>query len=387
MENPNILFVSRAYPPVVGGIENQNYELSVWLARYAKVKTIANKKGRKFLPFFAPYALFYVLFSLYKYDVVLLGDGLLSFLAWAIKIFSKKPVICVVHGLDINYNSASLGVCYEKILIWLYQKIWINIFIKKVDSFIAVGNETIRVGIKLGIPEEKFIFIPNGVDAEKNLLNASQKDLENIIKKSVEGKKVLLTSGRLAKQKGVAWFIRNVMPKLGEEFVYVVAGDGPDRKNIENAIEKSGCADKIVMLGRVSDRDRNILFNTADLFLQPNVKVPGDMEGFGISVIEAGACRLPVLAANIEGLRDAIKDGRNGFLVESGNASAFVEKINQLFNKGNPRKIFGEETRKFVVENYSWKNIAQKYLEEIRRRTIGPSVPTPISPEEIVRRT
>jgi glycosyltransferase involved in cell wall biosynthesis len=141
------------------------------------------------------------------------------------------------------------------------------------------------------------------------------------------------------------------------------------------------------MLGRVSDRDRNILFNTADLFLQPNVKVPGDMEGFGISVIEAGACRLPVLAANIEGLRDAIKDGRNGFLVESGNASAFVEKINQLFNKGNPRKIFGEETRKFVVENYSWKNIAQKYLEEIRRRTIGPSVPTPISPEEIVRRT
>lgn len=387
MENPNILFVSRAYPPVIGGIENQNYELSVWLAKYARIKTIANKRGRKFLPFFAPYALLRVLFSLYKYDIVLLGDGMLSFLAWAIKIFSKKPVISVVHGLDINYNSVSLGVWYEKLLIWIYQKIWIGIFMKKVDRFIAVGNETIRVGIKHGIPKEKFIFIPNGVDTEKNLLNSARKDIENLIKRPVDQKKILLTSGRLARRKGVAWFIRNVMPKLGEEFLYVIAGDGPDKKNIEDAVEESGIADRIITLGSVSDSDRNILFNTADLFVQPNIKISGDMEGFGISVIEAGACRLPVLAANIEGLKDAIKNGQNGFLAESGNARAFTEKIGDLFSKGNPREIFGENVRKFVVENYSWDNIAQKYLDEIKRHTIGPSVPTPISPEEIIRRT
>ena len=51
----NILFISRAYPPVTGGIENQNYALSVWLPRYATVKTLANRHGRAFLPLFAPY--------------------------------------------------------------------------------------------------------------------------------------------------------------------------------------------------------------------------------------------------------------------------------------------------------------------------------------------
>ena len=74
------------------------------------------------------------------------------------------------------------------------------------------------------------------------------------------------------------------------------------------------------MLGYVTDETRDILFNTCDVFVQPNIKVAGDMEGFGISVIEAASCEIPVIASNIEGLKDAIKDGQNGFLVESGNA-------------------------------------------------------------------
>lgn len=50
----NILFISRAYPPVTGGIENQNYALSQWLPRYATVTTIANRHGKKMLPLFYP---------------------------------------------------------------------------------------------------------------------------------------------------------------------------------------------------------------------------------------------------------------------------------------------------------------------------------------------
>ena len=69
-----ILFISRAYPPVTGGIENQNYELSVWLSKAVEVKTIANRHGRKFLPIFAPYALLSALFKMHAYDAVLLGD-------------------------------------------------------------------------------------------------------------------------------------------------------------------------------------------------------------------------------------------------------------------------------------------------------------------------
>ena len=56
-----ILFISRAYPPVTGGIENQNYALSVWLPKISDCYTLANTRGKKFLPFFLPYAIVYAL--------------------------------------------------------------------------------------------------------------------------------------------------------------------------------------------------------------------------------------------------------------------------------------------------------------------------------------
>lgn len=367
MDKPRILFISRAYPPVVGGIENQNYELGKWLGKIIEVKIIANTRGRKFLPIFAPFALAKALWLLHKYDAVLLGDGVLGIVGWVIKLFTKKPVLCVLHGLDINYNSSSLGVWYEKILISVYQNLWTKHFLPKFDKYLAVGNETIKIGIAHGLEEKKFIFIPNGVDTEKNLTDSQRTDIEKIIGQSVENKKILLTSGRLAKRKGVAWFINNIMPKLAADFLYIVAGDGPDKQNILDAIKNNNLENHVVMLGYIPDDTRNILFNTTDLFVQPNIKVPGDMEGFGISVIEAGACRLPVLASSIEGLKDAIKEGKNGFLLESENADAFIQKINELFSQGNPRKIYGQTVRDYIVQNYSWQHIAQKYLEEISK--------------------
>jgi len=270
-----ILFISRAYPPIVGGIENQNFELSVWLQNYAQVKTIANKHGRKFLPFFAPFALLQTIFILPKYDVILLGDGVLAILAWFIKLFSKKPIICVIHGLDINYNSSSLGVWYEKILVSIYQKLWIKIFLQKIDKFIAVGNETIKVAQEHGIVKEKIVFIPNGIDTEKFIGTYSKKDLESILKENLENKRIIMTSGRLAKRKGVAWFCENVMPKLAGNIIYVIAGEGPDRKNIEKAIQKNNLKNRVKMLGYVTDETREILWNTADLFIQPNIKSKG----------------------------------------------------------------------------------------------------------------
>ena len=364
-----ILFVSRAYPPTVGGIENQNYELAKWLSEIAEVKIIANTRGRKFLPFFAPYALVRALLMMHKYDALLIGDGTLAILSWIIKLFHKKPTLCVVHGLDINYGSASLGVWYEKNLIKIYQTFWIGIFIKSFDKLIAVGNETIRVGLERKIPQDKFVFIPNGVDTEKHLTESTRADLEKILNVPIAGKKILLTSGRLAKRKGVAWFIRNVMIELSEDFIYIVAGSGPDKENVLSAVQEQKLKERVLMLGYVSDEIKNILLNTADLFVQPNIKIPGDMEGFGISVIEAGSCRLPVLASNMEGLKDAIKDGKNGFLVESENSEAYVEKINQLFAQGSPREIYGQAVRDYVIENYQWEKIAQQYLEEIQKVT------------------
>ncbi len=366
---PKILFISRAYPPILGGIENQNYEVSKSLSEITETRIIANKFGRKMLPLFAPYALIQIIFLLPKYDVILLGDGVLSIIGWFVKLFSKKPIVCIAHGLDLNWNSSSLGVWYEKILIALYKKLWVGTFFGKIDKFIAVGNTTIREGVRLGIPEEKFAFVPNGVDAEKFLGtgNYSRRDLEKTINMNLSEKKVILTLGRLAKRKGVAWFVENVMPKLPENIIYVISGDGPDKGNIKSAIKKTQQFDRVKLFGPATDPEKFLLYNTVDLFVQPNIKIEGDMEGFGLVVLEAAACRRVVVTSELEGLKDAITNGKNGFLVEPKNAQKYALKIQAILENDEVRKVFGERARDFVKENYAWENIAKKYLEEIKK--------------------
>lgn len=349
-----ILFISHTYPPIVGGVENQNYELYTWLSKIAKIKIIANKK-RWLIPFFLVYVSIYAIAQAKKYDVILLGSSILGNVGWFVKKFSKKPVIAVVHGLDLTWKNK------------IYQKIWVGKFIKILDKLICVGNETLKIAKEKGIPEEKLVFIPNGIDSEKFFGNYSKQDLEKIIGEKTENKKFILTSGRLAKRKGVAWLIRNVLPKLSENVVYIVAGDGPDKENIQNAIKETKLESKVKLFGYVTDETRNILMNTCDLFVQPNIKIQGDMEGFGLSVIEAASCKIPVLASNLEGLKDAIKDGQNGFLMKSEDANDWTEKINNLLLDDNFRKEFGEKARKYIIENFRWKKISEKYLEEIAK--------------------
>lgn len=349
-----ILFISRAYPPVTGGIENQNYELSVWLPKITTIKTIANRRGKKFLPLFLPWATLQALWLAPHYDVILFGDGVLSIVGYIIKIlYPKKVVISVVHGLDLTFKSS------------LYQKLWVGVFLPKLDKLIAVGNETVRVGIDRGIAPKKITFIPNGVDTDKFFHHHTRQDLEKVLDMPLSDKKILLTSGRLVKRKGVAWFIRNVLPKLPESVHYVIAGDGSDRENIAEAVKETSLASRVHALGFVSDETRNILLNTCDLFIQPNIHVDGDMEGFGISVIEAGSCEIPVIVSRLEGLQDAIQDNENGFLVEPENADAYVEKITELLAIENLRSTFGQKARQYIINHFHWNIIAKQYLDVI----------------------
>ncbi len=354
-ENPRLLFISRAYPPIIGGLENQNYELSIWLPKITETKIIVNRKGKKYLPFFLPYATIKTLFMPKKYDALLLGDGVLGIIGWIVKIFHKKPVICVVHGLDLTYKN------------FFYQKFWLGFFLKKMDKLIAVGNETVSAGTKRGLDAKKFVFIPNGVDIEKFIKKYSRKDLEKILNEKLVGKKIILTTGRLVAHKGVDWFCENVVPSLNDDILYLIAGDGEKRKEIEKIIAKKNIAQKVRLLGRVSEKELKILYNTADLYVKPNVKVTGTMEGFGIVVIEAASCNLTVIASDLEGLKDAIKDGKNGFLVESRNSTAWIEKINLLLSDNNFRIEFGKKACEFVRDNFAWEKISQKYIEEIKK--------------------
>lgn len=347
-----ILFISRAYPPTVGGIENQNYAISKWLGNFAQVTTIANHGGKKNLPFFLPKAFFQALREIKDHDAILLGDGVLSALGFFLKFFTEKPVISIVHGLDLTYALP------------LYQKLWVGFFLKKMDHIIAVSRYTKDIAVEHGLSGEKVSIIPNGVEHPADIgIHYVRVDLANYLDIDLEGKRVLTTIGRLTRRKGVAWFAEFVLPRLPENFIYVVAGSGAERSNILAAASRAKVTDRIKLLGAVPDEIKMMLHRTADLFVQPNITVPGDMEGFGISVIEASLAGLPVVVSRIEGLQDAVIDGETGIFVESKDADGFANVIRDIFSDEEAYRAFRLRAAKTTEEYFHWSNIAKLYVK------------------------
>ena len=217
-----------------------------------------------------------------------------------------------------------------------------------------------------GFPKKKFVFIPNGVDTKKFQGDYSRNDLGRITHLDLRDKKVILTLGRLAKRKGVVWFIENIVPRLDEKVVYLIAGDGEDKEKILQTIQEKKLKDRVKLYTRLNDEERKILYNTADLFVQPNIKTEGDMEGFGLVVLEAAAGGRVVVASELEGLKDAIQNGQNGFLVESGNQERWLKKIEAILADDSFRQIFGQRAQEYVEKNYHWEKIAQRYAEVLQ---------------------
>jgi glycosyltransferase involved in cell wall biosynthesis len=183
-------------------------------------------------------------------------------------------------------------------------------------------------------------------------------ELERLLSRSIGDRKVLLTVGRLVERKGVCWFIDKVLPELGSSYVYLVAGDGPERGRAQRIVEQRGLREQVHLLGKVTDRDLEALYRTADVFVMPNVPVPGTMEGFGLVALEAASAGVPVVASDLEGIRDAVVDGETGVLVESGNVAAFVDAIKRA--QAMPREQVASATAAF-----SWENVARRYDEAL----------------------
>lgn len=355
-----LLFISRAYPPVVGGIENHNYELAKRFPKYADTTVLVNTRGKKFLPFFLPYALCKTLVTARQYDAILFGDGVLSVIGFFVALITKKPVLgSVIHGLDVTYKNP------------LYQILWVRMFLPSLDVLVAVSQETKNIAIQYGLGEQKITVIPNGVDLKCEQTLFTRQDLSKLLKFDTEGTIVLLTHGRLAKRKGAEWFINNVLGTLPHNIHYVLSGEGPNREAIQKAATIHGLEKRVTLLGRIDDQAKCTLLHTVDIFIQPNITVPNDMEGFGIAVIEATSAGRPVLVSNMEGLTEAIADGKNGVPLASGDTHAWQEAILRLARNKEEREDLGRRFQDYTHTHFSWDPLIQQYLEALKVKKRG----------------
>jgi glycosyltransferase involved in cell wall biosynthesis len=235
-------------------------------------------------------------------------------------------------------------------------------FLKRADRVFAVSQFTLEQCQLRGVSREKLMVVSNCINFE--YLNPfSEADTSQVISKfniNVKEKKILLTVGRLIKRKGHEWFLTNVFKNLPEQYIYIIAGLGPEYETIKQVIQNLGFVNRIYLLGHVSEEEKKCLYQISDLFIMPNIVIPGDQEGFGIVLLEAGGYGLPVIASRIEGISDAVLDRKTGRLVNEKNASGFLDAI---LDSG----IDVSSLKDTVISSFDCAKIAKTYYSEFER--------------------
>ena len=344
-----VLFFTRKYPPAIGGMEQQSYNLTQTIGCGKKIVSWGG--SQLWLPFIMVKFFIVALFNTSKYDLIHLNDAVLSNLGWVVKKVFKKPVAVNLHGLDITYSK------------WGYQT-YLKIFGKKFDLYICNSTNTKRLAEKHGFINT--VVIPNGFTTLPPMPKSFEdKSLESL---NTKGNVIyILTVGRLVARKGVAWFIENVFIKLPKNVQYLIVGDGKEKNSIRHFITVNNLADRIKLLGRVSDNDLERIYHLADIFVMPNIKVKDDVEGFGIVALEAAIRGIPVVAADIDGISDAIKNNVNGIIVESKNSNEFRLRIFGLVNNLEERDILKERAHEYTLKNFNWNRISSLYIDQFKK--------------------
>ena len=316
------LFVTRKFPPSVGGMET--LAEGVWDALRTldpRSRLIAHGGSNRALPLWIPLAVLRVLVRTLhdRPSVVLTGDALMAAVLEPLLRLARIPHATMVMGLDVTFDNR------------LYRAVVLP-RLRRIGSVMAISRATADACLEVGLRPANVHVVPLGVAVPpvgEQDRAAARRRLDTRLGTTPDDA-VLLTLGRLVRRKGVAWFVSAVLPSLPDSVHYVVVGSGPDEQAVRDAVAAAGVADRVHLLGRVDDAQREDALRGADVFVQPNIPVTGDMEGFGLVVIEAAQRGTLVVASELEGIRDATVDGVTARLVAPQAAPDWIDALTPL---------------------------------------------------------
>ena len=170
---------------------------------------------------------------------------------------------------------------------------------------------------------------------------------------------LVVSVGRLVGWKGVRVVIE-ALSGLPENLRYLVVGVGPELEDLKAQVQQLGLGDRVRFAGRVANAELPQLLSQCDLYVQPSV---GE-EAFGISVVEAMACGLPVLASNNGGLPEIVLPEVTGQLLVPGDAADWRKALSAAALDANRSRSWGEAGRRRAQDEFTWAANAAK-LESV----------------------
>ncbi len=172
----------------------------------------------------------------------------------------------------------------------------------------------------------------------------------------------LVTVARLERHKGIDTVIEALPAILNRtpNVRYAIANIGPDRERLEKLAHKRGLGDRVRFLGGVSDQDLPAFYNLASVYVGASRRAERlGIEGFGISLVEASACGLPVVAGDSGGIPEAVRDGETGLLVPSEEPAAFADAISRLLADAALARRLGDNGRRAVEGHFNWDRVVR----------------------------
>lgn len=294
--------------------------------------------------------LYYMLKFRGKFDLILdIPKGVPFFTP----LFAREPIVCLVHhvhqemfrtGLKFPVKQFSMFL-EAKLMPWVYRNI----------TMVTVSDSSRHALREIGFGKHKQIYVVNpGVDI-------ARVSTEKTTYPS------LLYLGRIRKYKSIDILIRAVAiaSKSVPQVKLTIAGSGEDEKRLKEMVRHMKLENHVNFAGKVSEAEKARLFSQTWISVQPSM-----VEGWGITNIEANMCGTPVVASDVEGLRDSVINGKTGILVKSGSPEAFANAIVDLVNNPDTLHAISENAVQWA-EKFSWKESAELFediiLQEINK--------------------
>jgi glycosyltransferase involved in cell wall biosynthesis len=280
--------------------------------------------------------------------------------------WTDRPVVLLVHHLfgTTAFQEATLPIAAAT---WLLERPVPRVF--RGAPVIAVSDSTRADLVGRGMDGTWIAVVPNGIDLE-----AHSPGFDG----SRDPEPTALYLGRLKRYKRVDLPIRAVagLRDRGLAGRILIAGKGDYADALGRLADELGLGeDRVRFLGFVSEAEKVALFRRAWVHVLTSPK-----EGWGIAALEAAACGTPTLASAAPGLRDAVVDGRTGWLVPHGDVGALTDRLAGVFGDPALRDRMGVEARRFA-EGFSWDASARGVLAVLRRVVASPRSGLESSPE------
>ena len=290
-------------------------------------------------------------------DVIVCGGTYSA--AWLLRRTAKRlPVMNYIHGeeLTMQLRPRMLQPFFRSQQFRLLRAGAMNVCVSRYSAELTCTLARAR--------RERIALLPNFVDTSRFCV-ADNRDAVRA-RFGWQDRLVLYTLARLEPRKGIGQTLRGLAQlhragQLPHNWMYVVAGRGPQRRELEQLAHQLGLDERVHFLGFVPDEDVAARYQAADIFIQTNREIDGDTEGFGIVFLEANACGVPVIGGAAGGTADAIEEGETGLRVDAEDVSAVAAAIRTLVSDPVLRRSMGQRGAARVRDQFTLPGARERF--------------------------